>query len=197
MTTQHATTDRTAFDFTSAELGTILAVELPDTSGETTIRLVGRLTTLPKGRRHPVLTTRDGEDHKAPKAQFSAATPEEVAEFEAAEDDGKMTKVLSRYKTRYELSISASGRKSLNNGDSVASILEAKTPEQVMRAAEIVLKLADGELFAKYGHLNNGQKRMNAGNRIRAAHKRGDLRLEDLEMAMVEAVDQHPITEAE
>ena len=65
---------------------------------------------------------------------------------------------------------------SLNNGDSVAQMLAMLEPERVVSLAEKVLpKIKRGELKAKYAKLNRGMKRMNAGNRIRAAIKKGTI----------------------
>jgi len=61
---------------------------------------------------------------------------------------------------------------SINNGDDVATMLRMFDPDRVVRIAEQVLGLKKGELATRYAKLNNGQKRMNAGNRIRAAYKK-------------------------
>ena len=95
-----------------------------------------------------------------------------------------MSKTIQKYRSTYVVSVSASQRKSLNNGDELAKALEFKDHEAVMAAAETLLELESGTLFTKYKHLNNGQKRMNAGNRIRAALKRGDIVIEDVIKAL-------------
>lgn len=87
----------------------------------------------------------------------------------------KMASTLNKYRTGYEDTASHSGRLSKHNGDDVAAALAGAAPEAVIAAAELLLSLEVGELAAKYAHLNPGQRRMNAGNRIRAAVKRGDL----------------------
>jgi len=86
-----------------------------------------------------------------------------------------MAGTLNAYRGNYEPSLSACGRKSLNCGDDLAGLLAGLEPEQVIKLAELALDLEVGTLQAKYEALNPGQKRMNAGNRIRAAIKRGDL----------------------
>ena len=96
-----------------------------------------------------------------------------------------MSKTIAKYREGYEPSISVSGRKSLNTGDEIAHLLVGLEPVAVMKAAEEVLGLEDGELVMKYANLNRGQQRMNAGNRIRSAAKRGDITVEDVKKVVV------------
>ena len=91
-----------------------------------------------------------------------------------------MSETLQRYRQGYESTTSYSGVKSLNNGDDVAHFLDGMSPTEVLQAAERILGFEDGELQAKYAHLNAGQQRMNGGNRIRAALKREDISTDDL-----------------
>lgn len=61
-----------------------------------------------------------------------------------------------------------------DNGDPVARMLrDAKTLDDVYVIAAKKLKVPEKELRAKYGHLNPGQQRMNCGNRLRGAFKKG------------------------
>ena len=65
---------------------------------------------------------------------------------------------------------------SFNNGDAIATALRMSTPKQVMAVAEKILPgIKRGELKKKYASLNEGMKRMNSGNRIRAAIKKGTI----------------------
>lgn len=89
--------------------------------------------------------------------------------------------VLAKYRGGYENSTTAHGHKSKCNGDKVARALEGHTPETVMAAAEILLGMAQGELVAKYAKLNPGQRRMNSGNRIRNAVKKGIITANNIE----------------
>lgn len=93
----------------------------------------------------------------------------------------RMADQLNKYRSRYQLSIAASGAKSLNNGDDVAQALEAKSAIEVMALADQLLGAPKGfaSHAARYEKLNEGQKRMNSGNKLRAAVKRGDLVVED------------------
>lgn len=113
-----------------------------------------------------------------------------LAEMQAnmAEDEGNkeeqpahtMSNQLRRYRVRYVPTTAYSGRKSMNNADDVAVTLAGMTPKQVCDLAEKVCGLPQGSLWAKYESLNPGQQRMNSGNRIRAAIKRGDVTTESV-----------------
>ena len=97
-------------------------------------------------------------------------------------DGGKrtMADTLNRYRSTYEDTAAYSGRLSKNNGDKLAKFLGGKSPDEVIRIAEIALKFDTGFLLAKYDNLNQGQRRMNAGNRIRAAIKREELTYDEV-----------------
>ena len=105
---------------------------------------------------------------------------EDLALDEQDESTG-MAKTLANYRERYVVSISASGRKSKACGDEVSQLLEGLSHLQVAQVADCVMGESTGFHYAKYEHLNNGQIRMNSGNRVRAAIKRGDATTEDLE----------------
>ena len=74
-------------------------------------------------------------------------------------------------RSKYSASRSASGTKSLSNGDEVAAALEGLTNENLFSIGESLL----GEDFrSKYAELNTGMQRMNMGNRIRNKVKQID-----------------------
>lgn len=80
---------------------------------------------------------------------------------------------------KYQKAKSASGSMSMNNGDRVAVALVGLALAEVYElAAEIVTAeakpVAVADLQAKYAHLNDGQQRMNLGNRIRGTLNRID-----------------------
>lgn len=132
------------------------------------------------------LETEEGEQHKARVGSLEILTHEDGDdEAEKAEAARRMASTLNKYKPRYAESIAASGAKSQNNGDDLAAFLSALTPEAVCQLAEKVLGLESGFLVQKYSGLNPGQQRMNSGNRIRAAIKRGDLTTEEVRKAYV------------
>ena len=101
-----------------------------------------------------------------------AAEPEEEEELTQAQ---AMSRKLREARQRYEVTVAASGNASADNADVIAQALRGLEPKQVVAAAERILGMTEGELWAKYERLNPGQQRMNAGNRIRGAIKRGDV----------------------
>lgn len=127
------------------------------------------------------LKNEDGDTKKV-RAKQIAGTLEDL-ELEE-ENDGKMSTTLRKYRQRYQPAIAYSGRKSYTTGDEIAHELAGLSPMQVIRVAEKLLDMEQGELLIKYEKLNAGQKRMNAGNRIRAAIKRGDATVDDLKKAL-------------
>lgn len=98
-------------------------------------------------------------------------------EEEAEEVSSKMAEALRKYRAGYKPAVAASGKKSLNNGDPVAIALEYMDWMQVMALCSQLLLIEYAELEARYAHLNIGARRMNCGNRIRAAYKKGDARV--------------------
>ena len=109
----------------------------------------------------------------------AAAVKQDAPEATEVKPTRKMADVLRAARVSYKTTKAYSGKQSLNNGDEFAKALAGKTPAQTMAAAEAVHKTFDPDnvpdLKAKYGKLNAGQQRMNSGNRIRAAVKRGDI----------------------
>ena len=111
-----------------------------------------------------------------------AAIIEELAKNVVTEA-AAMSGQLARYRVGYKVSITASGSKSLSNGDEVATFLQMKTPEEVCRIADYVCDQPLGWHEAKYESLNPGQKRMNAGNKIRARVKKGEITIDEIKAA--------------
>lgn len=91
-----------------------------------------------------------------------------------------MTDQLKEARKRYTVSKSAKGTTSAHNGDDVATLLAGNSPEIVCSTAEKLAGLKAGELVKKYGHLNPGQMRMCAGNRIRAMVKKETVTVDDV-----------------
>lgn len=85
-----------------------------------------------------------------------------------------MSGQLTKYRTGYTLTITATGNKSLSNGDDLAKFLEGKTTKEVCELADRWTPNKDGQPHEeRYKRLNPGQQRMNAGNKLRAAWKKG------------------------
>lgn len=73
------------------------------------------------------------------------------------------------YRATLQPTTSATGNKSYDNGDNVATLLRGSDLETVYAIGARELGVTVTELKAKYAHLNPGQQRMNVGNRIRGA----------------------------
>lgn len=127
-------------------------------------------------------TVRDGETEV--KVRTKAL---EIFDPEGEDDEDEkvraMSKTLNAYKPTYKPTITHNGTKSLNNGDAIAEALTAMVPLDVVLFAEKMLG-KEGELTERYAHLNPGQKRMNSGNLIRGAIRRGDLTEEEVAAAL-------------
>lgn len=76
--------------------------------------------------------------------------------------EGKVNLKVDREK--YVGTRSASGAKSLSNGDQVATLIQGMDVDDCHRIAKKFLGESTKE---KYGHLNVGMQRMNVGNRFR------------------------------
>lgn len=101
-------------------------------------------------------------------------------EVEQKEAKRTINEQLKRYRSQYEPHANRDSGISLDNGDDVATLLRAFAPDRVVQIASVLL---DEDLNKRYGKLNAGQRRMNAGNRIRNAIKRGDVTMKDLKKA--------------
>lgn len=73
------------------------------------------------------------------------------------------------YRATLVATTTASGNKSLDNGDAVALLLRGADLDTVYKIGAKELGVDEQELRKKYAHLNAGQQRMNVGNRVRAA----------------------------
>lgn len=115
----------------------------------------------------------------ARKKRATKAKPTAAVERTKTETPS-MTDQLKEARKRYTASKSANGSTSAHNGDDVAALLAGNTPESVCAVAEQLAEMNVGELSKKYGHLNPGQVRMCAGNRIRAMVKKGTVTVDDV-----------------
>ena len=83
---------------------------------------------------------------------------------ELAAETNKTQVVADR--SNYKETRSASGAKSLNNGDPIAEGLDGMTIHELFNVGQ---KVCGEDFKPKYAHLNVGMQRMNVGNRIRGA----------------------------
>lgn len=107
-----------------------------------------------------------------------------IATDEEVKAKPTMSAQMRKHRESYQDTVSYNNRLSKNNGDEVAQLLAGATPAAVVAAAEQLCGFKDGELLAKYAHLNNGQRRMNAGNRIRSQVKKGEVTIDQLKGAL-------------
>ena len=99
-------------------------------------------------------------------------------------DEKTLSETMSKYRKGYTKAKSYNGMATVNNGDDLASLLLPLDPQQTVELAEKVLGLDEDELWDRYAHLNNGQKRMNAGNKLRFALKKETITLADVKKAI-------------
>lgn len=78
--------------------------------------------------------------------------------------DEKKEPVVKINRDRYSSGRSASGTKSLNNGDEVAALLDGMTIDELY---SVTKKFVNEDFRSRYEKLNVGMQRMNLGNRIR------------------------------
>lgn len=107
------------------------------------------------------------ESGESAKFRAKDLTPADVGIY-------RMSDHIGKYRDRYQQAVSPTNGRSMNNGDPLAIYLEGKTWQEVCRIADEALGEEAGFHATKYERLNVGQRRMNAGNRLRAAIKRGD-----------------------
>lgn len=96
----------------------------------------------------------------------------EIAECATPLDAPKGKMALLRdndYRRTLQTVLTATGNKSLDNGDTIAQMLRGADLDTVYRVGAKELGTSVEALKLKYGHLNPGQQRMNVGNRIRGA----------------------------
>lgn len=108
----------------------------------------------------------------------------EEEEGDEEEEEGKMSETLRKYRQGYAKTTSYNGNHSLDNGDQVAELMRGMSPQEACALADKAFGESEFHHWEKYQHLNPGSRRMNAGNRIRAAVRRGDLTIEQLRDAV-------------
>lgn len=114
----------------------------------------------------------------APEASEETAGDEEAPEDRPPTTQERMAKALREARIHYIKCKRPNGTATAHNGDDIAKALRDYEPLEVAALADKALGAPAGTHEAKYGHLNNGQIRMNSGNRIRSAYatalKEGD-----------------------
>lgn len=115
---------------------------------------------------------------------------EQEAKFESDEEElsdaCKMAKALRDARTGYEKATTVLGKATMDSGDQLAIELRTMPLIGTMILSNMVVQpLLHGtgksyDAFKQYGHLNEGQRRMNSGNKIRGAIKRGETTIEEV-----------------
>jgi hypothetical protein len=95
-----------------------------------------------------------------------------------------MSEHLGTFRAAYTKVKAANGGTSAHCGDDLASLLSGLGPTEVVALASKLLGL---DLAHDYKHLNPGQRRMNAGNRLRGAIRTGTVALSKIEAASKQA----------
>jgi hypothetical protein len=139
---------------------------------------------------HPPHVTEEAEgvnfSDLDPEVLAAAMAEDEADEAEEEDESGNpMANTIKKYKSRYRKMTTTCGKSSVNNGDSVAKLLAPLDHDDVMRLADEFCELGGGFCNSKYILLNNGQKRMNSGNRIRARIKKNPEQIQTLGEIMV------------
>lgn len=120
---------------------------------------------------------REALDALSQRRLNKAQANEHAMLVEALQDEApaySMASHIAQYRARYTACHTASGNKSLNNGDALAAFLEGKEPMAVCALADQWTPIKGGQTHQeRYERLNPGQQRMNAGNKLRAAAKNG------------------------
>ena len=115
--------------------------------------------------------TKPAKAKQTPKLPDDEGSVEDALD-EAEEHASKMAEALRKARARYVKTTRPNGAATAHNGDVIAKELRDYEPEDVCKLADRIFALPIGTHLAKYEHLNNGQKRMNAGNRIRGAWRK-------------------------
>jgi hypothetical protein len=124
------------------------------------------------------VASKKAEKNEAVEA-VRAAVAAVQAETATPLDTPKGVLALARsveYRATLQKTTTATGNKSLDNGDSVALLLRGADLETVYQIGARELGVTVTELKTKYAHLNPGQQRMNVGNRVRGAIKKREAR---------------------
>lgn len=121
----------------------------------------------------------DESQHESGEADPDAADADDVEQAleEAEEHASKMAEALRKARVRYRKDKRPNGAATAHCDDLIARELRDYDPLEVAGIADRCFDLPKGTHAAKYEHLNNGQIRMNCGNKIRAVWRKA----EDLE----------------
>lgn len=134
------------------------------------------------------IETEEGEIIKKRAKDIELAEYDEELEDEELEDENgvlTMSKKLRKYAVNYTKATKGVNR-TKHCGDGIAQILNDKVENvaHLYKATSKLTGVPEADLKSRYGHLNQGQQRMNLGNRIRAAFKDELITLADVSKAV-------------
>ncbi len=163
----------------------IITLDVPDVfpkakDGKVSAR-ANSMTLLPAA----VVTSKPAPAAIAPSARKSSAKEYDDDEKDQDDDDkdqddeddqdeggNQMARQLAAARVRYSKTKRPNGSASADCADSIARALRDYEPLEVAQLCDKVFNLPANTTSMKYDHLNNGQIRMNSGNRIRAYWKK-------------------------
>lgn len=130
---------------------------------------------------------------RANTVELSEPEPEDENNDEQEQDEiestgGRMAQTLARYRARYPKAVKPNGKSTQDLNDQIAQLLRPLDPVEVCNIADRIFNVPTGTHALKYAHLNNGQQRMNSGNRIRAAFKKADTDEQSRILSIVKAM---------
>jgi hypothetical protein len=134
----------------------------------------GQMSTTVSARVSSLQPLVDDEQAEEEEASLQADDVEEAEEEEEEAASSRMAEALRKARTRYVKTHRPSGAATAHNGDTIAKELLDYEPLEVAEIADRCLKLPKGTHAERYAGLNNGQIRMNSGNRIRGAWKKAE-----------------------
>lgn len=133
------------------------------------------------------IETEEGETIKKRAKDIELVEDEELEDEELEDENGVLTmsKKLRKYAVNYTKATKGVSR-TKHCGDGIAQILNDKVENvaHLYKATSKLTGVPEADLKGRYGHLNQGQQRMNLGNRIRAAFKDELITLADVSKAV-------------
>jgi len=135
----------------------------------------------------------------ARESSLSALLDEESEEGDDLPEEGdeegdeetahsKMAEALRKARQHYTKALRPDGTPTAHCGDLIAKVLLESDPLEVCSFADSICEEAPGHHAQRYAALNNGQKRMNSGNKIRAAWRKALELGDNTTMALIAGV---------
>lgn len=157
-----------------------IAAMLADANADAPAPKAPKAAKTPKAPAHPTECPECGlklEESKDEDGNTTLTCPDEECGWEETyeadkEAASRMAEALRQARQHYTKDKRPDGSATAHCGDAIAKELRDMEPEETANLADKVLQQPHGFHFAKYQNLNNGQIRMNSGNRIRAYWKK-------------------------